>query len=410
MVENKDENRFGRIRVDEDGPVNFTSGAWLFPGFGNTGVVETSEGLVLIDLPVASQARALMEQVRGAVPGPVSTVFLTHGHLDHGSALDPLFENADQGPPRIVAQRNLVKRLNKYRMLDGYHEYINRVQFGVPDGVKAFPTPKHNPDTIFDQSLSLSVGGLDFHAFHALGETDDALWLWVPEKKTVFAGDLVVWSFPNVGNPFKVQRYTLEWAEGLEAIIAREPEFLVPGHGPLLAGRDNIRQTLLKISRALRYLHREVVDRLNKGMWYEDILHDVTLPEEMLDNEFLAPRYGCPTFVVHGILRQYTGWYDGNPSNLFPPKKNDIFKEICKLTEPNRLMNRARELAGDGNAAMALQLVDMAMAGDLSAEDMRNAHLFKAEILEQMARKEKSFIAANIYWQGHRQEKKAAGD
>lgn len=383
----------------------------MIPGFGNTGVLETDEGLVLVDMPVQAYIKRTMSMLREISDAPVHTVFLTHGHLDHAVNLDPLFDEAAEkgcGRPRVIAHRNLVKRFNKYRMLEGYHEYINRTQFNVPEDRRAFPLPKYNPNVVFDQSISVRVGGLDIHAFHGLGETDDHLWVWIPGKETIFAGDFVIWSFPNVGNPFKVQRYTLEWAEELEVMEGKKPEILVPGHGPVIEGYENIRRILMRFSSALKFLHKEVVDRLNKGMWYEDILHDVKLPPHMMDDEFLSPRYGCPEFVVHGILRQYTGWYDGNPSNLFPPKKADLSIELAKVAGKEALFAHAKQLKADGNESMALQFVDMALSADLDSAERSEAHRLKGEMLDSLGRRSESFIAKSIYFIGRDRELAAA--
>jgi alkyl sulfatase BDS1-like metallo-beta-lactamase superfamily hydrolase len=393
--------------------INPVKGVWMLPGFGNSGVVETEEGLVLVDVPGVRRIDRMMEMLRENLSAPIHTVFVTHGHGDHAFALDPIFEEAEKNghpPPRTIAHRNLVKRFNRYRMLDGYHDCINRIQFAVPEGTPGFMPPRRNPDITFDQSISTSVGGIDFHAFHELGETDDALWVWVPEKKAVFAGDLVIMGMPNVGNPFKVQRFALEWAEGLEAIVAKEPEVLVPGHSPLVEGKEKIREHLLTISRALRYLHDEVVNRLNDGMWYEDILHDVDLPDDMKDSEVLAPVYGCPKFVVHGILRQYTGWYDGNPSNLFPPKRMEVYKEIASLAGKDNIIKKARDLKEEGSMDMALQFVDMALASNLDTEEEKEIHRLKGELLGIMGDNEPSFIARNIFYTGHNEEMKLAGE
>jgi len=393
-------------------PVNPVEGVWMLPGFGNTGVVETSDGLVLVDVPGYRWIDRMVEMLRQNSDDPIHTIFLTHGHLDHALTLAPIFEEVEKKGhpgPRVIAHRNLVKRFNRYRMLDGYHDHINRIQFAIPEGISAFPLPNRYPDITFDQSISLSVGGMDFHAFHELGETDDALWVWVPEKKTVLAGDMVIMGMPNVGNPFKVQRFALEWAQGLEAIVAKEPEILIPGHSPLVQGKEKIRDQLLTVARALRYLHDEVVERLNAGMWYEDILHEVDLPDDMKNSEFLAPVYGCTKFVVHGILRQYTGWYDGNPSNLFPPKSRDIKKEIVSLAGKNEIIKKAYGLKEDGQPAMALQFVDMALAVDLEPEEDKNLHLLKAELLGIMGDNEPSYIARNIFYNGHNEEMKLAG-
>jgi alkyl sulfatase BDS1-like metallo-beta-lactamase superfamily hydrolase len=409
-----------RARLRETGsgqeaefPVNPLEGVWMFPGFGNTGAVETAEGIVLVDVPGYRWVGKMMEMLRANLKGPVHTVFLTHGHLDHALTVDVLFEEAEKKgypSPRVIAQRNLVNRFNRYRMLSGYHDHINRIQFAVPPGVSAFPLPKRYPDTTFDQSLSLSVGGLDFHAFHAQGETDDGLWVWVPKKKTILAGDLVIMGMPNVGNPFKVQRFTLEWAEGLEAMAAKEAEVLIPGHSPLVQGKEKIRERLLTIAKAMRYLHEEVVKRLNAGMWYEDILHEVDLPKELKESEYLAPVYGCPKFVVHGILRQYTGWYNGNPSDLFPPKKVEVQKEIIALAGKEAVIKKAYALKEKGETAMALQFVDMALAAGLSPQEEKKLHHLKAELLGVMGDNEPSYIARNIFYNGHNEELKLAGE
>lgn len=392
-------------------PIEAAEGVWMLPGFGNTGAARTSGGLVLVDVPMPRLVKPMMDMLRRLDDSPVHTLFVTHGHLDHAVAVEPLLEEARArrvAPPRVIAHRNVVKRFNKYRMLTGYHEFINRIQFNQPPDQTFFPLPAYNPDVTFDQSVSLSVGGLTFHAYHELGETDDHLWVWLPEKKVVFAGDMIVNSFPNVGNPFKVQRYTLEWAEGLEHILSKEPEAVVPGHGPLIKGRDLAQETLGRFIKALRYLHEEVIKRLNAGMWYEDILHEVKLPPEMMDDQFLAPRYGCPTFVVHGILRQYTGWYDGNPSNLFPPKRQAVQRETASLLGLEKVAAHAEKLKAEGREAMALQFVDMALALDLSPAEARRLHGLKADLLGALGDKEPSFIARNIYYTGRDRERSQA--
>jgi len=386
---------------------------WVFPGLSNSGLVVTNEGLVLIDVPIARLIKPYLENIRKKFDGPVRTVLLTHGHADHSFSLEPLFEMArkdGQPRPTVVGHRDMVRRFGKYRMLAAYQDHINRIQFAVPEGVPAFVPPRHNPDVTFDQSLSLVVGGVDFHACHAMGETDDASWIWIPEKKIAFSGDLVISGLPNVGNPFKVQRFTLEWAEGVEAILAREPEVLVPGHGPVIKGRENIRNNLLMISRALRYLHDEVVRRLNDGMWYEDILHDVELPDDLKKAEAIAPNYGHPAFIVHGVLRQYTGWYDGNPANLFPPKKAEVAMEIASVAGKEAIMARAGQLQSEGRESMALQFVDIALAAGLGPEEARRMHRLKGELLNALGEKESSLIARNIFFNGRDKEYQLAGD
>src|SRR5262249_10108609 len=141
-------------------------------------------------------------------------------------------------------------------------------------------------------------------------------------------------------------------------------EALAPGHGPPILGSSKVREACLDTARALRWLHDQVVQRLNAGMWAEQILAEVNaLPPDLAEKPYLRPIYGCPTFVVHGILRRYGGWFDGNPSHVFPAATQAIAREVATLAGPATLLNRARVLQQGGDVQLALHLVDFVIDG-----------------------------------------------
>jgi len=92
------------------------------------------------------------------------------------------------------------------------------------------------------------------------------------------------------------------------------------------------------------------------------------------------------------------GWYDGNPSMLFPSTRAEIAHEVVGLTGgAGPLLDRARDLSGSEVVAdlqRALHLVDFVLfdAGDRVAE----AHALKAQLLEARATRERSFVAHNV--------------
>jgi len=53
--------------------------------------------------------------------------------------------------------------------------------------------------------------------------------------------------------------------------------------GPPIEGRDKIQRVLLSTSAALRWLRREVVERINRGMGIVEILHELDYPAELFD-------------------------------------------------------------------------------------------------------------------------------
>ncbi len=57
---------------------------------------------------------------------------------------------------------------------------------------------------------------------------------------------------------------------------------------------------------------------LNEGCGIEEIIERVKLPAEVASKPWLAPLYAHPPFVIQGVHRWHAGWYNGNPSELFP--------------------------------------------------------------------------------------------
>jgi glyoxylase-like metal-dependent hydrolase (beta-lactamase superfamily II) len=106
----------------------------------------------------------------------------------------------------------------------------------------------------FREQRTLTIGDHSVELNHAIGETDDHLWAWVPDKKWIMAGDFLIWNFPNAGNPQKVQRYPLEWAKALRDMAAKEPELLLPAHGLPINGKERIEIVLTDIASALETL------------------------------------------------------------------------------------------------------------------------------------------------------------
>jgi len=286
-----------------------------------------------------------------------------------------------------------------------YHEHINRIQFSIPEGIPAFPWDYIYPDETFRDSLTLQLGDTSFELRHARGETDDHVWMWIPERGTVCVSDFWVWSCPNVGNPFKVQRYALEWAQALEEMASLSPRLMLPGHGAALQGTGEIDDACHTVAEALRSLDEQVVEMLNQGRWQEDVLHSFAWPEQFATSPYLAPIYGHPYFVVQALLRQYHGWYDGNPSHLFPSPSAAIAAEVLGLAGSEaKVMARAKECKNEKKTQMALHLVDLVL--DAGSGERREALELKAALLQDMADREQSLIARNIFMGGVREIEK----
>ena len=398
-----------------DPPRRFAGGDFHFVnGFGNTAAIDTGEGLVLFDIGLEMSGEKLFAAVREFSKEPVITIILSHGHFDHAFGFAPFIEEIlvnGWEMPNVIAHENVPRRFEKYRMLGPYHAWINAMQFSaIVRGKKGAVVSAENPleptTLVKDgEPISFTLGRYSFEVHPARGETDDALWVHVPQVKVLLAGDLVVSSFPNVGNPYKVQRYPLDWAGALEAMIPLGCEWLVPGHGALIEGASRVKECLSVTAGALRFVHDAVVSRMNEREWFPDIYREVidAYPSRFKESEFLQEIYGDLRFAIHCTHRLYHGWYaSGNPTDLFPSPAGDVAAEILGLVgegAASKILDRARVLLDGGNAQLAMHVLDLlllARGGDLPAGARGEASRLKVKALQAIARKETSFIARNI--------------
>ncbi|MHA1329366.1 MAG: alkyl sulfatase dimerization domain-containing protein, partial [Promethearchaeota archaeon] len=211
-----------------------------------------------------------------------------------------------------------------------------------------------------ESNYFFTLDGLEFELYHDKGETDDSIWLWVPEKEIICSGDLILSSFPNIGNPYKVQRYPKDWAIALDKMLEKGAKYLAPGHGQLIEGKENVEDALSITTEALHFVHDEIVKRLNEGKWFEDIYHEMLkiFPEKFRKHPMLKPIYGCYRFAIHATYRLYHGWYDsGNPTDLFPARKKDVAREFLKIANESQYLSRARLLFEEGKLQLALHVL-----------------------------------------------------
>jgi len=388
--------------------------------FANTCAFDTEDGLVIFDVPIRQFSQKTFDEVRKITSKPVKYIILSHGHFDHAFGYAPFIEEIKKNGwdmPEVIAHENCVKRFEKYDILDKYHDWINKQQFssvfkGGNDSVVS-ASETLNPTIILkanQSSYSFKLGDVNFEIYHDIGETDDSLWLWAPEKKTICTGDLMVSSFPNVGNPFKVQRYPKDWAIAMEKMREKNAEYLVPGHGRLIEGKENVRDVLSITAEAMHFVHDEIVKRLNEGKWFEQIYHEMLeiYPEKFKKHKILSDIYGSYRFAIHAVYRLYHGWYNsGNPTDLFPSKTDDIAREFLRLNSESEYIKHANSLFSEGKLQLALHILDIIIKGsdEQNTEALTAALYLKLKILKQKIKDESNFMAENILQNGANQIK-----
>jgi glyoxylase-like metal-dependent hydrolase (beta-lactamase superfamily II) len=191
-------------------------GVVFVDAFANCAAVDTDDGLVVVDTSGVFHAKQVHATVRRWSASPLHTAVFTHGHIDHVFGVDLYEEEARANGwpmPRVVAHEAVPARFERYRLTAGYNAVINQRQFKAP-GLR-WPVDYRFPDETYRDRMTMDVGGETFELQHSRGETDDGTWVWSPDRRVLFTGDLFIWASPNCGNPQKVQRYPRDWAMAL---------------------------------------------------------------------------------------------------------------------------------------------------------------------------------------------------
>ncbi|AQZ96336.1 alkyl sulfatase dimerization domain-containing protein [Halopseudomonas phragmitis] len=358
--------------------------SYMATGFGNSFMVVTGAGNVVIDTSLRSMARH-HRQLLGAVDdGPIHSIILTHGHGDHTGGVD-LWKQPDT---RVIGQRNMVEFLHYQQRLEGIFNQRNRAQFGFAldagqsqaATVQNFAAPML-PDTLFDDHMAFTLGDVEFELIHTPSETDDALTVWLPQYKTAFVGDLYYAAFPNIYTLRGTKpRWALDYVASIDRVLALEPEILLPGHGAPIRGKEAIRSALTHYRDAIQYVHDQTVIGMNQGKDVYTLMREIKLPESLQMSE----AYGRIAWSVRGIYEGYMGWFDGNPVNMYDLPPEGIYPDLVALAGGSQaVIGQARVALEQNDEVKALRLLDAALS---AAPDDREALNLKLQILVQLRR------------------------
>jgi uncharacterized sulfatase len=114
-----------------------------------------------------------------------------------------------------------------------------------------------------------------------------------------------------------------------------------------------------------------------------------------VDKDYLREYYGNMQWAVRQIFNAHLGWFDGNPSNLFPLNPREEALRLAKLAGGKEaLLKRAEDAVKSGDYQWAAQLCDHLIALEPHATTPR---LIKADALEAVAVNVLSGIGRNYY-------------
>jgi len=365
--------------------INVTENVYVGVGFGgsNSTMIEGDDGVIIVDtLESVEGAENLKKEFDSITNKPVKTIIYSHFHGDHTGGASVF---AADYAPKIIANDSLTSFKVKSpvaKILGNRGTY--QFGFDLPDSVRLnFGIgPAKRPmrgfgqgwipptGTFTEERHNLTVSGVELELVIAPGETDDHIYIWVPEKKLLLCADNYYKAFPNIapirGSPY---RNIVKWTESLDQIIAEGAEYLIPGHTRPIIGADEIRRVLTIYRDAIRYVYDKTVEGMNEGLTPDELVGYVKLPSHMAEEPCLQEFYGTVHWAVRSIFTGLAGWLDGNPSNPFPlPPREYAEKFVSLVGGVDVLRERIRVAYDRGEFQWVLHLVDIMEILEQSSE------------------------------------------
>ncbi len=346
----------------------------------NCSLIETPDGLVLIDTGMTPAGPAIVNAIQSISNKKIHTIIYTHGHVDHAYGTWALME--DGRKPEIIAHENVIERFNRYLNLRGsLAKYMSQPIEQLPMD----STDLVWPTKVFRDELEIEVGGTRFTLRHFEGETDDQLFVWMPDRKVVFAADYYQGFLPNAGNGKRIERNVAEWVNALRAMNSLQAKIMMPSHGEVIVGKEAISDALTIHADALAYIHDYTVSALNYGI-RKDLIVDQFIMHELFDKHpLLNKQYVTAKDICKMVIKQYTGWWDDIPSHWSPARIDAQANSIVELSGGiDKLIAHIKHLIPT-DLALASHFVDWAYYAEPDNSEVHELVLdiYKKRILDE---------------------------
>ena len=337
-------------------------------------IMGNSESLVIDTMGGIETASRVIADLNIPADKPVTTLAYTHFHADHTLGAQAFvdqfsIENVISHETTVAEIRDFfgIKRdLISKRSLKMFGSILQEKDKTSSNGIgikleTGIDTPGYIKPTItFSDFYSYDLDGLEIQFFHAPGETDDQLFVWIPKYKALMPGDNIYKAFPNIytirGTTYRSFK---SWYTSLEKMMALEPEILIPSHGTPINGKEEILRVLSNYRDAIKYVHDQMMRNLNSGYSPLEAARKIKLPENLAQDPHLFELYGTIEWSARNLFNGYFGWFDGNPTNLYPFTKEEYGEKLLRLIPEKQLISELDKALAEEDSQWALYISDL---------------------------------------------------
>jgi alkyl sulfatase BDS1-like metallo-beta-lactamase superfamily hydrolase len=349
-------------------------------GIANSYLIEGSGLNIIIDATDSTfQAEKVYAEFKLINANPIAAIIYTHNHGDHTLGAKYFVDQQDE-TPLVIAHETTAKSVEKiFGILNPIISSRSSKMFGtaLPEedlvnvGIGPYLSVGRSapgyvkPNVTFDNELQINIAGIAFEFFHAPGETDDQIFVWLPEYQALFPGDNIYKTFPNLYTIRGTSHRDVNaWVNSLDMMIALEPKYIFPSHTLPFSG-DSAIDTLMIYRDGIQFIHDQTIRLMNQGMHPEEIIENIELPTAVASSPYLQEFYGTVRWSVKSIFNGYLGWFSGNISELDPTSTFKRAKFVSNMVGgPDALFAELEKAIINEEMQWALELSDLLLAMD----------------------------------------------
>ena len=380
---------------------SYENGIHIAIGYGiaNSIMVEGEGGNIIIDAADSvHEAEKIYKQFKQINSNPIKAVIYTHNHGDHTFGASYYYNLSDEKPKiiahettayyieRIMGILNPIISERSAKMFGTFlpEEQLINVGIGPYLGVSQSVPGYIKPDITFSDELKINIAGIDIELYHAIGETNDQLFVWLPEKKALMPGDNIYRTFPNLYTiRGTTHRDVKGWIDSLDHMRSLNPNYLYPSHTKALEGPE-VMETLTLYRDAIQYVHDQTIRLMNQGLYPDQIVEMIELPDEIANSPFLKEFYGTIRWSVKSIFNGYLGWFNGNISELDPLSRVAEASRIAAMVGgADNIYLQLEEAVNREDMQWALQLSDHLIALEYKLKQVNSLRAIAAEHIGQ---------------------------
>jgi len=342
------------------------AGIWESRGIGNSYLVTTDEGDLIVNAGTLADARRSKDLFAKVSTNDVSKIVLTQSHANQYGGLE-VFKTPEN---QVIAHRLYPGEREISEMLSAHYRRGSRRIFGGITGraEDMIPTAEVFPDLLIGgDGLAFTLGERRFEIIWTPGgETRSAVIVWLPVERVAIVGNLFGPLFGNHPNLNTLRgdkpRSALEFVSSARKLRDLHPVQILTGHEDI-RGEENIYTEVSRIADAVQWVHDRTVEGMNAGADLRTLMREIRTPEQLA----LTEEYGKVAWNVRAIWHEYTGWFDParGTTDLYGVPPESIAPALAELVGgAERLAKRASAFLKTSQPLEALYLLDMALAAD----------------------------------------------